>query len=103
MPTKQAEPVLKSEVATILQEPSMFRIIFLNDNVTSMDFVIEVLVGIFDYTVETAYKITVDIHEQGSAVVAVLPFELAEQKSAEVLVYAKANKFPLQTRIEPEV
>lgn len=85
-----------------LHEPPMFKLIYLNDNKTSMDFVIDSLVDIFDYNLNTAEKITLDIHEEGSAVVAVLPFELAEQKGIEVTVHARSNGFPLQVKLEPE-
>lgn len=85
-----------------LHEPPMFKLIYLNDNKTSMDFVIDSLVDIFDYNVDTAEKITMDIHEAGSAVVAVLPYELAEQKGIEVTVHARTNGFPLQVKLEPE-
>jgi ATP-dependent Clp protease adaptor protein ClpS len=57
-----------------LKEPPMFRVIYLNDNQTSMEFVIESLMEHFDYSVDSAEKITIDIHEAGSAVVAVLPY-----------------------------
>jgi len=97
-----ADPALKNKVVTAIKEPSLYKVIYLNDNVTSFEFVIETLVGIFDYDVETANQIALDVHDHGSAVVAVLPYEMAEQKTAEVLVYAKANKYPLQTIIEPE-
>ena len=56
-----------------LKEPPMFKVIYLNDNQTSMEFVIESLVAHFDYNPTTAEKLTVDIHEDGSAVVAILP------------------------------
>jgi ATP-dependent Clp protease adaptor protein ClpS len=85
-----------------LKEPPMFKLIYLNDSKTSMDFVIDSLVDIFDYNVDTAEKITIDIHEEGSAVVAVLPFEIAEQKGIEVTVCARSNGFPLQVKLEPE-
>jgi ATP-dependent Clp protease adaptor protein ClpS len=67
-----------------------------------MDFVIETLVGSFDYTQQTALQITQDIHEAGSAVVAVLPYEIAEQKGIEVTVQARNNNYPLQVKLEPE-
>lgn len=86
-----------------LKEPSMFKLIYLNDNTTSMEFVIESLVDIFDYNSVTAEKITIDIHEEGSAVVAVLPYELAEQKGIEVTVSARANNYPLQVKLEEDI
>ena len=85
-----------------LQEPPMFKIIYLNDNQTSMEFVIDTLVDFFNYNTETALKITQDIHEIGSAVVAVLPYEIAEQKGIEVTVHARSNNYPLQIKLEPE-
>lgn len=85
-----------------LKEPPMFKIIYLNDNLTTMEFVIETLISFFNYTTETALKITEDIHEDGSAVVAVLPYEIAEQKGIEVTVHARSNNFPLQVKLEPE-
>jgi len=85
-----------------LKEPPMFKIIYLNDNQTTMEFVIETLLSFFDYTADTALKITQDIHEAGSAVVAVLPYEVAEQKGIEVTVHARSNNYPLQIKLEPE-
>ena len=85
-----------------LQEPPMFKIIYLNDNQTTMEFVIDTLISFFNYTTETAFKITEDIHKEGSAVVAVLPYEVAEQKGIEVTVHARSNNYPLQVKLEPE-
>ena len=84
------------------KEPTMFRVVYLNDNQTSVEFVIESLVEFFDYRPETAEQITVDIHETGSAVVAVLPYEIAEQKGIEVTISARAQSYPLQVKLEPE-
>lgn len=86
-----------------LQEPPMFKIIYLNDNQTTMEFVVDSLISFFNYTAETAFKITEDIHTDGSAVVAVLPYEIAEQKGIEVTMHARSNNFPLQVKLEPEV
>jgi ATP-dependent Clp protease adaptor protein ClpS len=85
-----------------LKEPPMFRVVYLNDNVTTVEFVIDSLIEYFDYNPETAQQITVDIHEDGSACVAVLPFEIAEQKGIEVTANARANSYPLQIKLEPE-
>jgi ATP-dependent Clp protease adaptor protein ClpS len=99
----QAGTVTKTQINQSLAEPPMFKIIYLNDNATPMEFVIETLVDSFDYNTETAEKITMDIHEAGSAVVAVLPYEIAEQKGIEVTVQARNNNYPLQIKLEPEI
>jgi ATP-dependent Clp protease adaptor protein ClpS len=81
----------------------MFKVIYLNDNQTSMEFVIETLIDFFNYTTQTAVKITEDIHVAGSAVVAVLPYEVAEQKGIEVTVAARSQDYPLQIKLEPDI
>lgn len=86
----------------VLQEPPMYRVVYLNDNQTTMEFVVETLINYFDYTPETAERITVDIHQEGSAVVAVLPYEIAEQKGVEVTMLARSQSYPLQIKLEPE-
>jgi ATP-dependent Clp protease adaptor protein ClpS len=98
----QAGTVTKTQINQGLAEPPMFKIIYLNDNATPIEFVIETLMDSFNYNTETAEKITMDIHEAGSAVVAVLPYEIAEQKGIEVTVQARSNNYPLQVKLEPE-
>ena len=85
-----------------LKEPPLFKIIYMNDDQTSMEFVISSLIDYFNYNPDTASAITVDIHEKGSAVVAVLPYEIAEQKGIEVTLDARAQGYPLQVKVEAE-
>ena len=85
-----------------LKEPPLFRVIYLNDDHTSMEFVVNSLVEYFNYNPDTANQITVDIHQQGSAIVAVLPYEIAEQKGIEVTLDARAQGFPLLVKVEAE-
>ena len=98
----QAETRTRIKPSEQVKEPPMFRVVYLNDNTTTMEFVVDSLMEFFDYSIETAEKITVDIHEAGSAVVAVLPYEIAEQKGTEVTVCARAQSMPLQIKLEPE-
>jgi len=99
---KMATSDTQLKVNTTLAEPPMFRVIYINDNQTSIEFVIDSLITHFDYTPVTAEKITLDIHEAGSAVVAVLPYEIAEQKGIEITVAARSEGYPLQIKLEPE-
>jgi len=85
-----------------LKEPPMYKVIYLNDNQTTMEFVVDSLMEVFNYSMETAVQITEDIHHAGSAVVAVLPYEVAEQKGIEVTVSARQSNYPLQVKLEPE-
>jgi ATP-dependent Clp protease adaptor protein ClpS len=83
-------------------EPPMFKVIYMNDDQTTMDFVVRSLIDHFNYSTDTAAAITTGIHEDGSAVVAVLPYEIAEQKGIEVTLDARSEGFPLQVKIESE-
>lgn len=91
----------KIQVKTNIKPPSLFNVIYLNDNVTTMEFVIESLKTIFHHSDETAYEITMKIHEEGSSVVSTLPYEIAEQKGVEATLLARNNGFPLNIKLEP--
>ena len=97
----QSDTRTRIKPSEAVKEPPMFRVVYLNDNATSMEFVVESLVEYFEYTPETAEQITIDIHEDGSACVAVLPYEIAEQKGVEATLLARTNGFPLNVKLEP--
>jgi ATP-dependent Clp protease adaptor protein ClpS len=85
-----------------IKEPSQYRVIYVNDDVTPMGFVISSLITYFGHDEKSAADITMDIHESGSAIVAVLPYEIAEQKGIEVTMLARQQGFPLQIRLESQ-
>jgi len=92
----------KTKVRENLREPSKFRVIYINDEVTTMEFVVETLKSIFDYDEQPAVALTQKIHADGLAIVAVLPFEMAEQKGIEVTLSARQEGYPLEVRIEED-
>jgi len=92
----------KIDIKTNIKEPPLYKVIYINDNMTTVEFVINSLVSHFSYNHETATKVTSDIHELGAATVAVLPYEIAEQKGIEVTMDARQESFPLQVKLEPE-
>lgn len=91
----------KIEPKLDITPPCLYRVIYINDEVTTVEFVVETLTSIFQYTLEQAEMTTLEIHTAGSATVAVMPYEMAEQKGVEVTLLARANGFPLQIRLEP--
>lgn len=96
------DTVTKTNSKIGLSPPRQHKVVYINDDYTSMEFVIESLITVFDHSHSIAMDLTNNIHEQGSAVVAVLPFELAEHKGVEVTIMARSNGYPLQVKIEPE-
>lgn len=98
----QTKSDIKIKPNLTVTEPPLFKVIYMNDNLTTVEFVIQSLVEHFAYTPDTAHNITLGIHDSGSAVVAILPYEIAEQKGIEVTLEARNQGFPLQVKIEAE-
>lgn len=96
------EAQIEEKIVTSLQPPRMWKVIFLNDDKTPMEFVIELLTGIFKHDESRAKEITLEIHETGSAVAGVYTHEIAETKGIESTHIARSNGFPLQITIEME-
>lgn len=91
------------KVVVAMQPPKLWKVVFLNDDKTPMEFVIEVLTGIFRHNADRAKELTLEIHNTGSSVVGIYNYEVAEQKGIETTQLARANGFPLQVNIEEEL
>ena len=98
-----ATPEVKNKVKPdiTVKEPPMYKVIYVNDEQTTMEFVVESLVEHFFYTTQLAVEKTNQVHVEGAASVAVLPYEIAEQKGIEVTLDARTAGYPLQIKIEP--
>ncbi|GMO44575.1 MAG: ATP-dependent Clp protease adapter ClpS [Termitinemataceae bacterium] len=79
-----------------LKEPPDYKVILLNDNFTTMEFVVEVLISIFHKSEEAANIIMLDIHEKGSGVAGVYTKDIAFTKVQQVTAMAAENDFPLK-------
>jgi len=93
---------LDEKIKQKVVEPKKWKVIFLNDDQTPMDFVVSVLTQVFKHSEEGARDITLQIHQQGSAVAGTYTFEIAEAKAVESTNLARANGFPLQIKLEEE-
>ena len=94
----QIDEKIKKEVS----EPTRYKVIFLNDDKTPVDWVVEVLKQIFKHSQETAEKITLTIHTEGSGVAGIYTYEIAEQKTIEATTASRNHGFPLQIKMEQE-
>lgn len=97
-----ADVKLDEKIKYKVQEPKRWKVIFLNDDHTPIDFVVGVLTEIFKHTQETAKEITMAIHTEGSGIAGVYSFEIAEVKAVETTTLARSNGFPLQIKLEEE-
>lgn len=85
-----------------LKKPKMYKVMLLNDNFTSMEFVVSTLKCVFHKSEEDAYAIMIRIHNSGSGLCGVYAYEIAETKVAQVLNLAKKSKFPLRAVMEED-
>lgn len=85
-----------------IKEPSKFKVVFLNDDHTPMDFVVYILVKIFNHSESAALTLTLKIHTEGSAVAGIYNYEIAEQKCIEATELARQNRHPLVIKVVEE-
>lgn len=83
-----------------LQEPRQFKVLLHNDDYTSMDFVVEVLMNVFSKTEAEAFAIMMSVHEKGIGLCGIYTAEVAETKVQIVHQMAKARSFPLRCSME---
>lgn len=96
------EAKIDEKIKVSLQPPKMWKVVFLNDDHTPMEFVMELLTKIFRHSESEAKDLTMEIHNTGSAVVGIYAHEIAEQRGIESTQLARANGFPLQITLEQE-
>jgi ATP-dependent Clp protease adaptor protein ClpS len=78
-----------------------YHVIFHNDDVTTMEFVVAVLMQVFQHPLPAATRLMLEVHHTGRAVVATLPQEIAEHRREQVHALARPRGFPLICTIEP--
>lgn len=83
-----------------LKAPNKFNVIMINDDVTPMDFVIQVLVLIYNKDPEQAKDIMLEVHEKGRCIVGTYSYEVAEQKCVETITESRKAGYPLDVIIE---
>jgi ATP-dependent Clp protease adaptor protein ClpS len=96
------EESVSSETDQEVDEPPMYKVMLLNDDYTTMEFVVEVLVYVFQKSAEQATQIMLNVHRSGVGVCGIYPLEIAETKVDTVLNLARENGFPLQCIMERE-
>ena len=90
----------KEKTTPKLKEPDEYMVILLNDDFTTMDFVVEILMVIFHKSQEEADMIMLDVHKKGKGIVGLYPWDIAITKAEQVHAAARKNDFPLRCIVE---
>jgi ATP-dependent Clp protease adaptor protein ClpS len=93
---------LDEKIKITATEPKRWKVIFLNDDSTPMEFVILILKEVFKHTTESANDVMLQVHETGSGIAGIYSFEIAEAKAVEATNQARTSGHPLQIKLEEE-
>ncbi len=83
-----------------LQEPRLYRVVLHNDDYTTQDFVVRVIMAVFHKPAPEATRIMLDVHRKGKGVVGVYTYDIAATKVTQVHDLARQNEFPLRASCE---
>lgn len=96
----QTGGAVKERVHEQTKEPTLYNVVLLNDDYTPMQFVVDVLEGLFKKTPSEAYRVMMQVHLEGRGVAGVYPWEVAETKVDSLTTLARVAGHPLQATIE---
>ena len=103
---KQGNPQREGDVDTVqrpkVEKPRKYKVLFHNDDYTTMEFVVWLLMTVFHHDTTSAQRIMLHVHQKGMGVAGVYPREVAETKVQKVLDLARSHEFPLECTMEPE-
>ncbi|MHB8092372.1 MAG: ATP-dependent Clp protease adapter ClpS [Syntrophales bacterium] len=88
------------ETGQEVQEPKMYRVLLHNDDYTTMDFVVEILIAVFHKPAAEATRIMLDVHKKGTGVCGVYTYDIARTRVAMVHKLARKREFPLKCSLD---
>ena len=96
----QTDSAVKDHAELKNQEPKLFNVILLNDDYTTMEFVLQILETLFQKSPAEAFRIMMHVHRNGRGLAGVYPWEVAETKADQVAALAADAGYPLRATIE---
>lgn len=87
---------------TKVKKPKHYKVIMHNDDYTTMEFVVYILMDVFNKNVEEANKVMIDVHQRGKGIAGVYPYDIAASKVAVAMSSAEQEGFPFKLTIEEE-
>ncbi len=91
-----------TESETKLEKPKLYKVILHNDDFTTMDFVVFVLVQVFLRSEAEAFSIMFKVHNDGVGIAGIYPFEVANMKAEKAMNLSRAHEYPLLCTVEEE-
>jgi ATP-dependent Clp protease adaptor protein ClpS len=101
-PGKRTDGEILERTRQETKKPELYKVFLLNDDYTTMDFVVEILESVFHKQPAEAFRIMMMVHTQGKGLCGVYPFEVAETKVETVVERAREQGFPLRAAMESE-
>ena len=96
----ETDGAVKERVKVEKKDPTLYKVVLLNDDYTTMEFVVHVLETVFHKSPAEAFRIMMQVHQGGSGIAGVYPFEVAETKVETVTSMARHAEYPLRAAIE---
>lgn len=100
--SRSTDTLTKTRSKTKTKTPPQYKVLLLNDDYTTWDFVVFVLMQFFGKTELEADRGTLEVHQKGVTLAGVYPFEIAETKAAQVIRAARKEGHPFRATVEPE-
>jgi ATP-dependent Clp protease adaptor protein ClpS len=94
--------IFKEKVEDEIKTPKMYKVILLNDDYTTMEFVVRILMSVFNKSAIEAEKIMFDVHYKGKGIVGLYTYDIAKTKVLSVERIAKNEEYPLKAIMEEE-
>jgi ATP-dependent Clp protease adaptor protein ClpS len=96
----RTDGVVKERVVPKRQDPTFYKVVLLNDDYTTMDFVLHVLETVFQKSPAEAYRVMMQVHLNGRGIAGVYPWEVADTKVETVTSMARDAGYPLRAALE---
>jgi len=96
----QTGEIVKERTKTHKKDPAQFKVVLLNDDYTTMEFVIHILETVFQQSPAEAYRVMMHVHVNGKGIAGVYPWEVADTKVTTVTSMARESGFPLRAALE---
>ena len=97
---RETEGTVRERVTPKKQDPTLYKVVLINDDYTTMEFVIHVLETVFQQSPAEAYRVMMNVHVNGRGIAGVYPWEVAETKVETVTTLAREAGYPLRAELE---